>query len=828
MKTILASSSKDELLQSINGGLDFYKHVIPDIEMNGIDRCKPTLCPFYDDTKPGFSIYFNYKSNRWQHKDHGSSPDGEEYAGDVFDFAARHYGLNVQRDFHQILSSIAKDLKIELPKSRQMISEIESWYDDLKFEYYGKTEDRQATLMGFELFYRGADDGIELAYDYFKQFGITKEILKEYNVRAIDWYKKLDRNDKIEYVNVWKSVLQFAYVDVHFAKFYHPGANFRFWYVGNKPQDYIFGYKQILRRLHKTKSCRETLIITGGEKDVLALTSIGYDAVCFNSETASIPKDIIENLFPIYKKIILLFDIDETGERRSKELTEELKGSFNAVSFALPTDLAEMGGKDISDYVSLGMDIEKLKNEIDSINSEVDARKSFGLSDEPFVSANGIEYETSPLLPESIYYNLPDSTKLICQQFKNPRDKDLVLLSALATISTFLPKVRGIYGGKSVWCNLFLFVTAPASSGKGVMTWSKALGNGIQQHLGQRYKKELQRYFAEIKEYEDSGKRDPDATKPEEPKQQQMFIPANSSSSMMIEILDANQDFGLIFETEGDTLANVLNKEWGDFSDNLRCAFHHEPITMARRDKKENLEVPKPKLSVVLSGTENQVNNLIRDVENGFFSRMLFYTFRSKIKWEDQFTTYGNELENIFNKAAITMLEYWKLQDSCKPCTVLIQKHHAAEINRYFSEKLQEFVAIHGEAIVASVKRFCLIFYRLAMVLTSVRCLDTNKSLPEKVEINKLDYTTAFAIVDTLMGHLQIVYRRLENSFLTSKLNGKQKLLYNALPDEFSRRDYDGIAERLTIKYKTAERYLGIYIKRELLLRAEHGEYQKI
>jgi len=48
------------------------------------------------------------------------------------------------------------------------------------------------------------------------------------------------------------------------------------------------------------------------------------------------------------------------------------------------------------------------------------------------------------------------------------------------------------------------------------------------------------------------------------------------------------------------------------------------------------------------------------------------------------------------------------------------------------------------------------------------------------------------------------------------------------LPEEFSRQEYNGIAEKLKIKYKTAERYLEVLFREKLLERYEQGEYRKL
>ena len=80
--------------------------------------------------------------------------------------------------------------------------------------------------------------------------------------------------------------------------------------------DYVFGFQQL-------PSKGDIIFITGGEKDVLSL-SPWFNAICFNSETAEIPENIIEGLQLRFRHIIILYDTDETGIREAKQQTNAL------------------------------------------------------------------------------------------------------------------------------------------------------------------------------------------------------------------------------------------------------------------------------------------------------------------------------------------------------------------------------------------------------------------------------------------------------------------------------------------------------------------------
>ena len=79
-----------------------------------------------------------------------------------------------------------------------------------------------------------------------------------------------------------------------------------------------------------------------------------------------------------------------------------------------------------------------------------------------------------------------------------------------------------------------------------------------------------------------------------------------------MKILGDNDGIGLLFESEGDTLSQTLKSDYGNYSDVLRKAFHHELVSLSRRKDREYCEVANPRVSVALAGTPEQVRRLIQ------------------------------------------------------------------------------------------------------------------------------------------------------------------------------------------------------------------------
>ena len=66
-------------------------------------------------------------------------------------------------------------------------------------------------------------------------------------------------------------------------------------------------------------------------------------------------------------------------------------------------------------------------------------------------------------------------------------------------------------------------------------------------------------------------------------------------------------------ERGGSRYAASFKSDFGNFSDGFRKVFYHEKISYNRRKDKEFVELEKPRLSALLSGTPSQIFSLIPD-----------------------------------------------------------------------------------------------------------------------------------------------------------------------------------------------------------------------
>lgn len=807
------------LLQATNGGLDFYqlvfKHkLIPSATENKMEN---VFNPFYDDTKPSFSIYLKSakdesENDKWCFNDFGDN----SYFGDVFDFASFYYDLDVKQDFNEVVSNMISDLNID--ENEVIRPDIYLSNDMQNFD--------------FELIYFDQANQKEYTENYFLgNYSIPYSVCLEYGVKAIKGYKQLKR-EKITSFSVRDNEVLIAYTNDGYAKLYQPltkNLSFRFSYLGRKPKDYIFGWNQILNRIVKSKNPRNILILTGGEKDVISLATLGYDAICFNSETASIPSYAIDNIFPYYDKVLIMYDNDETGIKNMEKNCIQHK----IWMVKLPTVINKKSVKDISDCMKYKIERQVIADLIagaviiykdvlpnnQELNVELPVKQ---------ISQNVTCKFDETFLPQTVYDNLPTFLTKICNLFDDGRSKDLVLLSSLTVLSTCFPKVKGLYRNELVGANLYLFITAPPASGKGDVKWSRKLTESIEDELKAEYSKAMFQFKRNIADYEEKRADNVDLEKPIEPLQQIITIPANSSTTKMIEMLGDNGDFGLIFETEGDVVSNALKSDWSDYSSTLRAAFHHEPISLARKGGRGYYNANSPHLSVLLTGTPKQINNLINNVENGLMSRFLFYNYDANAEFVNPFKS-SEDYNEIFKLYSRDVLSWWhKQQDSIDNFRVSFTSEQQILFSDWFNNKTKELSQLYGNDLIGSIMRLGLSHFRICMLLTVIRQMEKNYKLENQMTVNEKDFVLAFDIIETLFKHTKNIFSKLtESDYSKSNLKYREQMFFNALPTDFTWEECKDIAKSLEIPENTAGNYIRKFETNKLILRLRKGSYHK-
>ena len=381
--------------------------------------------------------------------------------------------------------------------------------------------------------------------------------------------------------------------------------------------------------------------------------------------------------------------------------------------------------------------------------------------------------------------------------------RDMLLLSLLTNCAYALPAMRMLHGRPhhTYSPELLTMIVAPAASGKGIMNYGRLLLQAIEGCNGK-----------------------------------QVYIPANSSASALLKMMDEYNGRGIVFATEMDTLTQTLRAAYGQFGDIVRCIFEHETVSQLRRQNNEFIEIRSPRIAMLLSGTPNQVSPLLRNRENGLMSRFACYVVNNRMDFDDHVWDVEEEgnipHESMLYDRLATELgdRYLWMETAGHECYFYLTNTQLKTIKRMFRSEYDTYSAEFGDLFDASLKRMPVIMKRIGMILAGLR-LDITKPLPERVVCSEEDFQTMLLIGHKLLMHAAMVFQMMPELKATpvGEIGGNmlQKQFFQMLPTDFTKQDAVKQAEVLGIGYKTIDRWLQKSINCNEIQHVAHGKYCK-
>jgi len=310
--------SKEEILSKIPVIDLWYTYCEP---FKNIDT---SFCSeLYDDENPSARVVISC-NNTLYYKDFGNG----DYFGDIFDYIQNKYkctfyeSLNIiAADFGLRKNNISNDYKNAILELGQMPVSNINVPEKIKSNIY-------IVSQAWNI----------VDYEYWSKYGITFDLLNEYNVFAAK-HVYLSKGDKRNVFDYRKNNPCYAYRftnDVSYSyKIYFPMADKKFkWLFSGGSQKDIEGIDQI--PLHG-----ETLILTKSLKDCMCYRVIGLPAISLQGETNKLDSELVNKLLKRFDRIIVNYDNDEEGMRGSIKLNEQYGFDYFFVEET----------KDLSDYI---------------------------------------------------------------------------------------------------------------------------------------------------------------------------------------------------------------------------------------------------------------------------------------------------------------------------------------------------------------------------------------------------------------------------------------------------------------------------------------------
>ncbi|TYA52744.1 DUF3987 domain-containing protein [Formosa maritima] len=430
-----------------------------------------------------------------------------------------------------------------------------------------------------------------------------------------------------------------------------------------------------------------------------------------------------------------------------------------------------------------------------------------------------------PTIPTTVYNNIPTFLQQVVQPSSSNEERDILLLGALTAFSACFPKLFGVYDQRKVFSNLYLFVTAPASAGKGRLNQIKNLVNPVHKQKREQSKTLKQQHQVEMATYNMNKGKSETMEKPSKPPERMLFIPANNSVTGVYQLISDNEGRGLIFETEGDTLAQAFKSDYGNYSDGFRKAFHHETISYYRRTDKEYVDIERPCLSTVLSGTPKQIQALVPSAENGLFSRFMFYYMNIKPTWKNVFQTdTTNGLDEYYDQLGNEFFGLYKTLKNNPDIEVRLTTEQQQKFNVFFEKLQTKYLNLQPDDYIATVRRLGLIAFRIIMLFSVFRIMEDG-DVNQVRYCEDIDFENTLEMISVLVKHSSKVFNDLPIEQKEVKRANRKERFLEALPYQFSRQDYLNIADKNKIPHKTADGYITKFVDAGLIHREAHNNY---
>ncbi len=345
---------KKEILEQTNGGFDVIKHYYPNASTN------KNFVAWRKEKKPSARLYKN--NNIYYVVDFG----GE--TRNAIEIVMEENNM----DYHHALILINEKFCSGAVNGNDLLVRPKPIYESVNkqtvsFEFKEAITNKELKFLGKDL---------------------KRETCEKYNLKSvvscISSGKKSDKHS--HKFSSTEEYPIFCYDFGTWQKLYQPFADKKYKYLhfGKKPKDFIFGMQMIKEKHnnkrndieeqirldieeldHSEEEIQEMIekefakdltdvIICSGEKDVINIAQLGYNAVCLNSESATLTKEQYKQLKFLSKDIYNIPDIDKTGIKMGNKMALEyidIKTIWLDERLRSKRDFRGKSCKDVTDFL---------------------------------------------------------------------------------------------------------------------------------------------------------------------------------------------------------------------------------------------------------------------------------------------------------------------------------------------------------------------------------------------------------------------------------------------------------------------------------------------
>jgi len=149
-------------------------------------------------------------------------------------------------------------------------------------------------------------------------------------------------------------------------------------------------------------------------------------------------------------------------------------------------------------------------------------------------------------------------------------------------------------------------------------------------------------------------------------------------------------------------------------------------------------------------------------------------------------------------------------------------------LNERFKGLYNEVSSLEKSEASSIIKRMSLVSFRVAMLLTSIRCYEEGK-WSDRLICSEEDFYISQAMVEVYVRHSMFLFGTMKKarSPMLRQLPNRKRQFYEQLAKRFQRKEAIGIGASLNISSATVDRWLKDWVGR-LLTQEDYGFYDKV
>ena len=219
------------------------------------------------------------------------------------------------------------------------------------------------------------------------------------------------------------------------------------------------------------------------------------------------------------------------------------------------------------------------------------------------------------------------------------------------------------------------------------------------------------------------------------------------------------------------------------------------------------------------------------DTEDGLFSRFSFYQIEMDPRWRSPFPDGEDEAMDVsfdellvpFKGQAYNMFQVYNRDNQRFRFKLTSDQQY--RLNEHYSIMSKKY-ALHTKTnAIATIRRQGVICFRLAGILTAIRCYDAPEN--NLLICSDEDFQTALAISDVFIHHAFSIAKQLPESNKKQQLYSRKQLFLENLPDEFMKKEAVKVGELLELKEHSVEKYLESLVP-QFIERWKKDHYRKV